>query len=167
MKDILVVTGTCGVGKSSVCWAWANRRRGAVIECDVMRTWIRDEVVLRAEGFQEMFLARHACALAEDYLAMGLDVAIDNVWFPRGLDVLRERLSGRGRLVVFRLCCGSEENHRRDGRRSPSDVMGDRVDSLRDELEAVDWPDYVVDLDTSGQTLPETIERIEAHFGGV
>ena len=164
MGDILVVTGTCGVGKSAVCWEWAGRRHGAAIHCDMFRTWIRNHSLRQADGYQERLLAKHVAALAEDYLSMGLNVAIDNVWIPKGLARLRERLNNRGRICVVWLNCSSKENHRRDKQRSPSDVMGGRVDELQQELEAMDWPDYVTRLDTSGQSLDQTLDSIEKSF---
>ncbi len=164
MSDILIVTGTCGVGKSTTCRRWAERRQGAAIDCDTFRTWIRNPALRTADGFQEPLLARHAALLAADYLAMGLDVAIDNVWTPAGLDFLRDQLSDRGRLRVFWLTCAADENHARDSRRSPSNVMGGRVDELQAELEGLDWPDYVVRLDTTGQTIDQTLNIIDARF---
>lgn len=164
MKDILIVTGTCGVGKSAVCWGWAERRRGAAIECDRLRTWIRNPSLRIANGYQESLLARHAASLAEDYLDMGLDVAIDNVWTPDGINYLLDRLGSLGRIRVFWLNCSSEENHRRDEQRSPSDVMAGRVDELQAELERMVWPERVERIDTTGHSREETIDVLERRF---
>ncbi len=164
MNDILIVTGTCGVGKSTICWHWAEQRLGATIDCDYFRTWIRNPALHAANAYQEPLLARHAILLAEDYLAMGLDVAIDNVWTPDGLEVLRRRLAEKARLRIVRLTCTAAENHARDERRSPSDVMGGRVDELRAELDALPWPEYVIELDTTGQTVVQTLQAIEMLF---
>ncbi len=164
MNDILIVTGTCGVGKSTTCWRWADQRLGATIDCDYFRTWIRNPALQVADGFQEPLLARHAILLAEDYLAMGLDVAIDNVWTPDGLEVLRRQLGDKARLRFFWLTCAPAENHQRDDQRSPGDVMGRRVDELQAELEAIAWPDYVIKLDTTGQTVTQTLQTIAASF---
>ena len=164
MKDVLIVTGTAGVGKSTICWQWAGRRQGAAIQCDSFRTWIRDEELRLADGYQEDLLAKHAALLAEDYLAMGLDVAIDNVWTPKGLSFLRERLGAKARVRVFWLNCESDENHKRDETRSPPDVMAGRLDELQAELEQMDWPDSVTQLDTTRQSVGETIDTIEESF---
>lgn len=164
-RDILIVTGTCGVGKSSVCRAWAGRRHGAAIDCDAFRTWIRDSSLRRANGYQEVLLAKHAGLLAEDYLRMGLDVAIDNVWTPRGLDLLQEQLAGKGRVRVLWLNCSRDENRRRDSSRSPSDVMGGRVDELQAELETMRWPEYVIRMDTTALSLEQTVVRVQEFFG--
>jgi hypothetical protein len=164
MNDILIVTGTCGVGKSSICWRWANLRQGAAINCDMFRIWIRNTSLQRADNFQEHLLAKHACALAKDYLAMGLDVAIDNVWTPKGLQFLQSQLSDRARINVFWLNCSPEENHRRDQLRSSPAVMGERVSELQKELEGMNWPDYVRRLDTTGLSVDQTIARIENSF---
>jgi len=165
MRDILIVTGTCGVGKSTISRRWAGRRLGAIVDCDVFRSWIRNPALIRAEGFQEMLLARHAALLAESYMAMGLDVAIDNVWTPAGLAYLREQLQDKARIRVVWLRAASAENHRRDEERPPSDVQGARVDELQGELDALDWPDSVIRLDTTGQSVEETLDAIEALFG--
>lgn len=164
MKDILIVTGTCGVGKSTVCWEWAERRQGGRIYCDAFRAWIRNRALRTADGYQESLLAKHACALAEDYMALGLDVAIDNVWTPKGLALLHARLAHKSRLRVFWLSCSSEENHQRDKQRPPSAVMGGRLNELQAELEAMNWPEYVTRIDTTGQSLDQTIEVIAGSF---
>jgi hypothetical protein len=164
MNDILIVTGTCGVGKSAVCCGWANRRQGASIECDMFRTWIRNRELRQAEGYQEQLLAKHASALAEDYLKMGLGVAIDNVWTPKGLALLHDRLHAKGTVRTFWLNCTSNENHQRDEQRSGTGVMGVRVDELQRELEGMNWCEYVVKLDTSGQSLDETLDQIDESF---
>ena len=164
MNDILIVTGTCGVGKSTVCWEWAGRRHGAAIDCDMFRTWIRNPLLRKADGYQMRLLAKHAGALAEDYLAMGLDVAIDNVWTPEGLERLRSRLDGKAWINVFWLNCLPEENHQRDQLRPSCAVMGGRIKELQKELEGMNWPDYVKRVDTTAQSLDETIEKIEKSF---
>jgi hypothetical protein len=164
MKDILIVTGTGGVGKSTICWAWAGRRGGAAINCDFFRTWIRDRSLRMANGYQEELIAKHACALTEDYMELGLDVAIDNVWTPRGVALLTSRLRDKGRINVFWLNCSREENHQRDQHRSPSDVMNGRLDELQQQLEGMEWPDYVQRIDTSGLSLDETLDLIERSF---
>lgn len=164
MRDILIVTGTCGVGKSTIARRWAGRRLGAIIDCDVFRSWIRNPALIRAEGFQEMLLARHAALLAGSYMAMGLDVAIDNVWTPAGLAYLQEQLQDRARIRVVWLRAASAENHRRDEERPLSDVQGARVDELQGELDALDWPDSVIRFDTTGQSVEETLCAIERAF---
>ncbi len=164
MNDILIITGTCGVGKSTISTRWAERRLGAAIECDAIRNWIRNPALITADGFQELLLARHAALLAESYLAMGLDVAIDNVWTPEGLDSLLCALSDKARVRVVLLTAAPAENHRRDRLRSPGDVMGARVDELQAELDALDWPAYVIRLDTTDQTVDQTLDAIDRAF---
>jgi GNAT superfamily N-acetyltransferase len=165
MNDILIVTGTCGVGKSTVARRWAERRLGAAIGCDEIRNWIRSPVLITADGFQEMLLAHHAALVANSFLTLGLDVAIDNVWTPEGLDALQHALGDRARVRAIWLTATPAENHRRDGLRPPSDVMGARVDELQAELDALDWPDWVIRLDTTDQTVERTLEAVERAFG--
>jgi len=42
--------------------------------------------------------------------------------------------------------------------------MKARVDELQAELEAMRWPDYVIKLDTTGQSLRRTLRVIEERF---
>jgi len=165
MNDILIITGTCGVGKSTICTRWAERRLGAAIECDAIRNWIRNPALITADGFQERLLARHAALLAESYMALGLDVAIDNVWTPEGLDDLNHALGDRARVRAIWLTAAPAENHHRDHLRPPGDVMGARVDELQAELDALDWPAYVIRLDTTGQTVEQTLDAVDRTFG--
>jgi hypothetical protein len=109
-------------------------------------------------------LARQACSLAKEYLNLRLDVALDNVWTPKGLKIIKARLSGKARIRVFWLNCSKEENRKRDKGRSPSNVMGGRVDELQAELEAMRWPDYVIKLDTTGQSPARTLDALENSF---
>jgi predicted kinase len=161
---ILILTGSCGVGKSTLARRWAARRLGAAIDCDTLRNWIMDPALHTADGYQESLLARQSVCLAQAYMALGLDVAIDNVWTPAGLAYLRDQLGAQARLRMVWLTCASAENHERDLQRPPSDVMGDRVDELQAELDALEWPAGLIRLDTTGQTADETLAEIEALF---
>ncbi|MCU0522402.1 MAG: GNAT family N-acetyltransferase, partial [Anaerolineae bacterium] len=100
----------------------------------------------------------------EDYMAMDLDVAIDNVWTPAGLAYLQEQLQDKARIRVVWLTAAPDENHRRDALRPPSDVQGARVDELQAELDALEWPEAVLRLDTTGQTVEQTLDAIERAF---
>ena len=70
----------------------------------------------------------------------------------------------RGRIRIVWLTCAPDENHKRDQGRSPSDVMGGRADELQAELDQIVWPECVIKLDTTGQTVEETIDTIEGRF---
>jgi len=162
MPNLLVITGTCGVGKSSVSRLWATRRCGAAISGDAIRYWIRDQNLRAARNFQDQLVVRTAVTAAQELLAQNLDVALDNVWFPPAMQLLKQALSPAAVMRFVWLQCGETENHRRDQLRSTGDVMGQRVDELRRELESQIWPDYVHMLDTSSFSCEETVQRVES-----
>jgi len=51
MNDLLIVTGTCGVGKTTLSESWAKRRRGASIHCDSFREWIWEKDLRRIDKY--------------------------------------------------------------------------------------------------------------------
>jgi predicted kinase len=160
-REILVLTGTCGVGKTTIARAWADKRAGAVVHADRIREWIRNAELRKASGYQEEVLARVSVTAAREFLALGLDVALDNVWTPSGIRILREEFREAGNLRFVRIRCEPSENHRRDQGRSRSDIMGQRVDELERELAAMNWPTYVTRIDTTGKSVAETVQMIE------
>jgi cytidylate kinase len=164
MKNVLLVTGTCGVGKSTVCRTWANRKEGASIECDIFRTWIRQGPLRCENDYQEQLILKHASELTLDYLNLELDVAIDNVWSPESISYMIEKFSGTATTKAFYLHCHSTENHRRDLLRVGSNVMGERLDQLDRELRSLDWPNEIISLDSTHMDLNETITKIESYF---
>jgi len=40
MKELLILTGACGVGKSTIAEEWAKRKNGAKVDCDYLTEWI-------------------------------------------------------------------------------------------------------------------------------
>lgn len=164
-RDVLIVTGNAGVGKTTTSREWALRRRGAAVRGDEIRLWFRIREMRQAEGYQEAFIARVALAAAKEFIARKLDVALDFVWKPSGLSILRDGLGDAARVRVVRLWCEPSENHRRDELRTGNDVMGPRVDELGRELAALDWPADVTVVDSTGLTLDETLAAIERTFG--
>ena len=162
---VLVITGTCGVGKTTTARAWAEARRGAHITGDDIRWWIRDKATRRENAHQQEAIARIACAGAIEFLKLGLDVVLDSVWTPTALRQFREALSAVGEVRMIWLMCDPSENHLRDDGRNPSIRMGDRVDTLLEELLAqAGWPAELRRIDTTGLSLEASLAKIEANF---
>lgn len=159
----LIVTGTCGVGKTTTARAWAEARRGAHIAGDDIRWWIRDKAMRHAKEHQQDAIARIACTAAGEFLKLGLDVALDSVWTPGTLRLFQEQLSLLGEVKMVWLMCGADENRERDDGRDPRIRMGDRVDSLlRELLTHRDWPSELRRIDTSDLSVEESLALIEA-----
>lgn len=163
MPTVLLLTGTCGVGKSTIAAAWANARGGAHISGDEIRNWIRDGKARRANDYQQEAVAQIVAIAAEAFLGLGLDVALDFVWTPPTLRYLTCRLKPIANVHMVWLRCDAKENRRRDAGRPASVVMGDRVDTLRKELLAFDdWPEELRRIDSSGLSVDDVLVQINA-----
>ncbi len=82
----------------------------------------------------------------------------------KGLSLLMRRFEWKARVRAFWMNCESEGNHRRDQLRAPSAVMGDRLDELQEELNHTDWPEGLQKIDTTSQSILETIDVTDAFF---
>ena len=163
--EVLVLTGACGVGKTTVARAWARQKQGAMVDCDYFTEWILKEDFPHWTREEEVFTAHLAAEVALAYLRFPMPVAIENVWSPVGLELLREKLAGDPLVQSLKfvwLECALPENQARDALRPESDRMGRRVGVVRQELRAHDWPDYVARIDSSGLSVAETLRKINA-----
>lgn len=162
MPKVLLITGTCGVGKTTTAKAWATAHRGAAISGDEIRHWIKHKPTRRANSYKDATVARIAATAAEEFLQLGLDVALDFVWKPTTLRYLAGRLSQRADVQMTWLRCERSENRRRDLERPANVVMGDRVDELLAELDAInDWPVELRRIDTTSLSVEEVLKLLD------
>jgi adenylylsulfate kinase-like enzyme len=163
MKEILILTGACGVGKSTISKKWAKLKKGAIIESDFFRNWICNDIYDRFSKKEEMLVADLTFVSAKEYLKHNMPVAIENVWTPSGLDKLKNDLEnefGNVSIKIVWLKCNLQENHRRDKLRATENQMKDRVNIVNAELSEYKWPEYLNILDTTNLTEMETLNRI-------
>ncbi|MCH7523790.1 MAG: hypothetical protein IIC74_01965 [Bacteroidetes bacterium] len=163
MKEILIITGACGVGKSTISKKWAKLKKGAVIESDCFRNWIHNKIYDRFSIKEEMLVADLALVSAKEYLKHNMPVVIENVWTPLGLDKLKNTLENEFEDVNMKfvwLKCNLDENHRRDRLRISENQMKDRVEIVNVELSEYEWPEYLNIIDTTNLTEKETLNRI-------
>ena len=148
---VLILTGACGVGKSSTAKEWAKRANGAIIECDYFTEWIYKKDFPHWTVEEEYFTAKLTAVSTLEYLKNGMSVAIDNVWSPVGIqilvDLLKKEKIVRSIKVVW-LYCDISENHKRDEQRILSHQMKERVGIVNNELKSYEWQDIeqVVDF---------------------
>ena len=164
MNEILILTGACGVGKSTVSKAWAKAKQGAVIEADYFTEWIYKDTFKQFSPQEEILVANLCVITAKEYLQLNMPVAIENVWSPGGLDILKSRFEKEvenPQLKFVWLFCEINENHRRDELRLPENQMRNRVDIVNEELKAYLWKPYVQRIDSSKLTVSETLRRIK------
>ena len=158
--DVLVLTGACGVGKSTIGKLWAQSKKGVCIECDCFTSWIYDGHPITTAYFLEVepMVARLAWQSTKAYLDNGFSAAIENVWTPKGLLQLKDACDKNEISAKFvHLSCDLEENIERDQLRSSNHQMKERVAVVRSELEIYDLTNFVHQLNTSGQTSEETL----------
>ncbi len=160
--EVLIITGACGVGKSTLSKAWAQSKQGAVIECDYFTEWIYKDDFPHFSRKEENFVADLSATVAMKYMAEAMPVAIENVWTPSGIKELIEGISSQDdlQIKVVWLYCENAENHRRDEERIPENQMKERVDIVSQELSSYKWPDYVHPIDTTHITVEETLTII-------
>ena len=163
MKEVLILTGACGVGKSTIALAWAKKKKGAIVDSDYLTEWILDPAFPHWSPQEEELVAKISSGIAIEYIKFGLSAAIDNVWSPRGIELLKRNIESQVEvnMKAVKLYCNLEENHRRDQLRIPDHQMGPRVDVLNQELNSYVWPEGIVMLDTSQLNIAQTIEAIE------
>ena len=152
------------MGKSTISKAWARRKQGAVIEADYFTEWIYNTTFERFTREEEALVADLSFGVAKEYLKHGMPVAIEGVWSPHGLDILKghfEKERENTRLKFVWLYCDISENHRRDEHRVPEDQMKARVDIVNEELQGYEWGSYIHPVDSTGLTITETIAKIE------
>lgn len=163
--EILILTGACGIGKTTLARAWAEKMQGAVIECDYLTEWIYRADFPHWTAEEEKFVVSATLALAGTYLRFPMPVVIENVWTPEGIGRLKaalELMPEVTSLKVAWLYCDLPENHRRDRLRVPENQMKERVDIVNREQRAHPWPGYVHPLDTTHLSIEETLARLQA-----
>lgn len=164
-SSVLILTGACGVGKTTTARAWAKYHHGAVVECDSFTEWIYDPAFPHWQPEEEIFTARLSAKVAAEYVRFGLPAVIDNVWTPDGIRLLYQHLAQWCPEATVRaawLFCQRAENHRRDQQRIPDHQMGQRVDVVNEELASYTWPDSVTKVDTSELSPTQVVQQLHA-----
>lgn len=164
MQELLIVTGACGVGKSTVSRIWAKRRQGVALEADYFTEWIYSDSFERFTQQEERLVANITAVTTMEYLNQGFPVAIEGVWSPYGLEILKARFEREAAGVPakwIRLYCEIEENHRRDRLRPPENQMKSRVDTVNKELGHHSWGSYLHLIDSTHLSAEETVAKIE------
>lgn len=163
MKEVLILTGACGVGKSTIAKTWANMKDGARIDCDYLTEWIYKKDFPHWTIEEEKFVAKLSAKIAIEYLKYGMSTSIENVWSPVGIEILKQEIQANIAidLKVVYLYCELNENHKRDQQRIPENQMKDRVNVVNKELQSYHWPSFVFQLDSTKLSVEQTIYLID------
>jgi adenylate kinase family enzyme len=164
MPQVLLITGACGVGKTTLAKAWAKRNQGAIIETDFFTEWIFRDDFPQWNAEEERFTARLSAIVALEYLRAGMPVAIENVWSPEGIKIIYDQLRATDDSISVKaawIFCDLPENQRRDKERVPENQMLARVAVVKKELEDYDWPETVHQIDTTHLSVEGILDRLE------
>jgi predicted kinase len=164
MNDILLLNGTCGVGKSTTSLEWGSLRKGTSLEVDELRCFIKDKVYRREKDHQELFMLNMVKQLGVMYLSLGKDLVVDYVWSSQSLQELFQHFSSYGNTKAVFLYCSHEENMRRDNLRHVKRRMGKRVGELEQELTLQKWPSFQHKINTTNLELSQVISSINALY---
>ena len=162
-KEVLIITGACGVGKTSTATIWASLKQGVVIEGDYIRECMDEEDFPKWSNKEEKFISKLSAMMAIEFLKNDLPVVIENVWSPMAIEFIRSELFRMRdiKVKVVWLKCDLEENHKRDQQRASENQMKERVDIVNNELNSHNWPSYIKELDTSNMSFDEVLAEIE------
>jgi len=163
--ELILITGTCGVGKTTVAAGLGAKFKWAAIDADMITNWIIPRNVRMADNFQEGALARISAKAAEEFFGLGLNVIIEFPMSAKIVTFFQDHFGGKHNISAFWLWCRRDENHRRDELRPDSDIMGERLDVLLEELEKESWPAYLNKVDTTKLTSDQTIDFIAQNIG--
>ena len=125
MKEVLIITGACGVGKSTIAKEWAKLKDGATIDCDYLTEWIYKKDFHHWTIEEERFVAKLASKIAIEYLNYGMSTSIENVWSPIGIELIKSEIQSSLKIKVkaIWLFCDLTENHKRDQQRKLENQM--------------------------------------------
>lgn len=162
--EVVILTGACGVGKSSTAKEWAKRKNGALIKGDYFSHAIYKKDFPKWTIEEEKFIAKLAFGNTMIFLENDMPVVIDYVWSSVGIQIMVDKFAKEkmvDSLKVIYLVCDIEENHKRDEQRILSHQMKERVDIVHNELATNEWQDYVVKIDTTTISVKQVCDKIE------
>lgn len=170
---VLIVTGPCGAGKSTVAREWCSRfARAAHVAVDLLRHMVVSGHASPVPGESDPEEARrqgdlarlNACALARNFAAAGFDVVIDDVLEqPDELDAYLAELWELD-VAFVTLLPDAETLRHRDEARGDEQRMGDRAAQLHAVFSS-NGETRGLRLDTAAwdaeQTVDAIIERLD------
>jgi 2-phosphoglycerate kinase len=162
---IYVITGPCGIGKSSISYSLADRyERSAHIDADYLyhmvvggrvRPWEDDWALLN-------LLWANIRSVTENFVTRGITPVIDYVIFPEQLGFVKEIAEKHDLKVKYVVLMADEKTVRHRDNCRPSDIqMGERAVILLNEFQEKKMDDRFI-LDTTNRSIEETISEIIA-----
>ncbi len=160
---IYLVTGPCGVGKSTIAKEIAkNVTRSALLEGDNIYHMVISGYIKPWEddgAYLELFWD-NVIALAENFLKRGITVVIDYIIYPEDLKKVVKRLKAKHVEIKYTVLLADENTLlNRDNERDINCQMGARSIELLKEFKNLNIDDQYI-LDTTGLSIEACMHRI-------
>lgn len=162
-ETIYIISGTCGVGKSSVSHKLAEKYRlSAHINADdLYRMVVGGQIApWNDDGTYIKLLWTNINSIVENFIINGFVPIVDYVVFPEDLSFIKE-VTVKYRLKVKYIVLMADENtiKIRDESRTSENKMGDRSIELLKEFKEKDINERFI-INTSSKSIEETVLEI-------
>ncbi|WP_265444513.1 AAA family ATPase [Acetivibrio straminisolvens] len=163
-RNIFVITGPCGVGKSTVSHRLAQTLdKSSHINADLIYEMVVGgyEFPWHDEGKLTELLWLNVSSLASNCLDNNFDVVIDYIVFPEHLKYI-EKLKCKYNIVLkYVVLMANEDTIRmRDRKRPSEEVMGDRAIEVLNEFRGKKIEKKYI-LDTSDKSIEDIVLEIK------
>ena len=163
--EIYVITGPCGVGKSTISRMIAqNIKKSAFIEGDILYHMIIGGYVKPWEDdgtYMELFW-ENVLALTENFIKRGISVSFEYVVFPEHIVKFLKKFSERNIPVNYVVLLADEDTIReRDSMREVDCRMGERAITLLKQFKGLNIEEKFI-LDTTNLSKEQVVRTIMA-----
>ena len=163
-KNVFVITGPCGVGKSTVSHRLAQTLdKSSHINADLIYEMVVGgyEFPWHDEGKLTELLWLNVSSLTSNFLDNNFNVVIDYIVFPEQLKYLEKIRCQHNIVLKYVVLMANEETIRiRDEKRAPEEVMGDRAIEVLNEFRDKKIDSKYI-LDTSDKKIEDIVLEIK------
>lgn len=159
MNKLYLITGPCGIGKSTVSIEIAKRiDKSVLIEGDdIYNFFVGGRISPWKDGAPLDLFWDNCIYLINSYLSRGYDVIFNYIIDPKDLEMLRKKFSDY--QIIFKVLIAKKDVViKRDKMRIVDNQMGNRAVALLDKF-INNYSDEFL-LDTSLLSVDEVVERI-------
>lgn len=163
-KTVFVITGPCGVGKSTISHKLAQTLdKSSHINADLIYEMVVGGYLLpwQDDGRLIELSWLNISALASNFLENNYDVVIDYIAFPEHLEYLKNLECKYNAVLKYVVLMANEDTIRmRDSGRAPEEVMGDRAVEVLNQFRDKEIDSKYI-LDTSDKSIEDIILEIK------
>lgn len=159
--DVYIITGSCGVGKSTISRALAEKYNLSVhINADyIYHMYVGGYIEpWKDDGSRLSLLRENLSSMIQNFSKNNYNVVIDYVVFPDDINLIVKEL-GDIRVKYVVLMADQETIIKRDLLRDVDEKMGERVVELLSEFKDKNVDDKYI-IDTSKLTVEDVVEKI-------